>query len=96
MWKFFMNISLLVLLLCPVYIMGNYPKLSCYYLDCFMSDQNSQLVSALSKYDLVILDMEMSEINPTALLSIRQLNPNVKLLAYMTCQEMSTNLPNPI
>jgi len=96
MWKFFMNISLLVLLLCPVYIMGNYPKLSCYYLDCFMSDQNSQLVSALSKYDLVILDMEMSEINPTALLSIRQLNPNVKLLAYMTCQEISTNIPNPI
>ena len=73
---------------------GNYPRLSCFYLSNFAQEQNSILVPQLARYDLVVLDMEMGECNPGALIGIRQLNPNIKLLAYMSCEEITSNEPS--
>lgn len=69
----------------------SYPRTFNYYLDNFSQSQNSILVPALAQYDFLVLDMEMGEVNPQALSEIRSINPNIKILAYMTVEEITTN-----
>lgn len=78
----------------PLSVEG-YPILANYYLSAFEPYQNNTLVPALARYDLLILDMEMGERNPQAISGIRQLNPEVKILAYMTCQQITVS-PDPL
>lgn len=73
---------------------GSYPRLMSYYLSAFPTSQNNTLVPLLSRYDVIVLDMEMGETNPTATSSIRQANPNIKILAYMSCEEISITQPS--
>jgi hypothetical protein len=68
----------------------DYPRLSNYYLSAFTPAQNAVLAPQLARYDLLVLDMEMGATNPQALDAIRQLNPSIKILAYMTCQQITT------
>ncbi|MDD2230216.1 MAG: putative glycoside hydrolase [Candidatus Cloacimonetes bacterium] len=75
---------------------GSYPRVASYYLSAFPSSQSSYLVPALARYDVVILDMEMGVNNPTAISDIRQINPDIVILAYMTCEEISDTPPSPI
>jgi hypothetical protein len=62
-----------------------YPRLANYYLAWRLSEQD---VEVLAKWDVVILDMENQVTNPEALKKLRVLNPNIKLLAYVTAQEI--------
>lgn len=66
----------------------NTPRLANYFLKWSISDSE---VIELSKWDLLILDMENQVNNPERLIKIRKLNPNIKILAYMTMQEIRTN-----
>lgn len=44
--------------------------------------------AALARFDLVVVDMEWAHRDPAELRRIRALNPRVKLLAYVTAQEI--------
>ena len=68
----------------------SYPRTLNYYLDNFSINENSTLVPTLTQYDFLILDMEMGEVNPQALSEIRNINPEIKILAYMTVEEITT------
>ena len=74
---------------------GSSPRLACYYLDSIPVYQNDLMAPQLARYDLIILDMEMGEVNPDLLSSIRMLNPEIKILAYMTSEEVTTDTPSP-
>ncbi len=70
-----------------------YPKIANYYLKWDISDQEA---IELAKWDLLILDMELSFNSPDKIRKIRQINPDVIILAYITSQEIlsNVNLPN--
>ncbi len=51
-------------------------------------------VSELAKWDLLILDMETQVTSLSALKKIRQLNPNIIMLVYITPQEIKTDAAN--
>ena len=63
-----------------------YPKLANYYLN--WSIDSDQEARELAKWDLLILDMEMQVYSPQMLTKLKQYNPNIKLLAYVTSQEI--------
>ena len=63
----------------------NFPRLANYFLKWEISDYEAE---NLAKWDLLILDMEVQENSPEALKKIRQLNPDVIILAYITSQEI--------
>jgi hypothetical protein len=42
----------------------------------------------LAKWDILIIDMEAQHYSPDSLKLIRQYNPNIKLLAYLSSQEV--------
>lgn len=48
-------------------------------------------VAELSKWELLILDMETQVTSPGALRKIRELNPGIIILAYITPQEIKTD-----
>jgi hypothetical protein len=62
-----------------------YPRLANYFLRWEIKDSE---VSELAKWDLLILDMEVSENSRPQLERIRQLNPKIIILAYLTSQEI--------
>lgn len=62
-----------------------FPRLANYFLKWELSDYEAQ---SLAKWDLLVLDMEVQENSPEALKKIRQLNPDVIILAYITSQEI--------
>lgn len=62
-----------------------FPRLANYFLKWEISDYEAE---SLAKWDLLILDMEVQENSPEALKKIRQLNPDVIILAYITSQEI--------
>jgi len=64
---------------------SNYPRLANYFLKWSLTDQEAQ---ELSKWDLLILDMEVQVNSPAQLKRIRALNPNVIILAYITPEEI--------
>lgn len=66
-------------------IKSTYPRLVNYFLKWEISDSE---VVELAKWDLLILDMEVQENSFAQLRKIRQLNPNIIILAYLTSQEI--------
>jgi hypothetical protein len=45
-------------------------------------------VQEIAKWDVVVLDMENQAANPDQLRKLKQLNPKIKILAYITSQEI--------
>jgi len=62
-----------------------YPHLANYFLKWTIEDSE---VPELAKWDLLILDMEVQENSRANVEKIRQLNPDIKILAYITSQEV--------
>ncbi len=82
--------SIFVGLFVSVFCYFNYfaksaPILANYYLRW---DLPSGEVENLAKWDLLILDMENQVTNPDKIRKIRQLHPGIKILAYVTSQEI--------
>ena len=48
-------------------------------------------VESLAKWDILILDMENQVSNPEKIKRIRELHPGIKILAYVTSQEIKNN-----
>ncbi|MCF7860256.1 hypothetical protein K9M09_01395 [Patescibacteria group bacterium] len=65
-----------------------YPRLANYFLKWELSEAEA---IELSKWDVVILDMENQENNPDMIRLIRKLNPKIRILAYITSQEILDN-----
>jgi len=65
------------------------PRLANYFLRWSITDSEAQ---ELAKWDLLILDMEVQENSPEQLKEIRSLNPNVIILAYLTSQEIISDI----
>ena len=63
----------------------NFPKTANYFLHWSLSNDTAR---ELSKWDLVILDMETQVNSRPQLELIRRLNPDIKMLAYITSQEI--------
>lgn len=92
-------ISLLALFsLCPLInvptaeaatLKSTYPRLANYFLKWEISETEAK---ELAKWDLLILDMETQENSPDQLRTIRRLNPDVIMLAYITSQEIISNI----
>ena len=68
-----------------------YPRLANYFLKWEISDTE---VGELAKWDLLVLDMETQENSRNQILKIRQLNPNIIILAYVNSVEMMDNIEN--
>jgi len=64
---------------------NGFPRLANYYHVWEITDAEAV---ALSKWDMIILDMEVQENSRAALQKIRLYNPKIKILAYVTSQEM--------
>jgi len=64
---------------------SSYPRLANYFLKWEISDQEAR---ELAQWDLIILDMEVQENSRAQLEKIRQLNPQIIILAYLTSQEI--------
>ena len=64
---------------------SSYPRLANYYLKW---ELNSTEARELAKWDLLILDMEVGSNSPDAIKLIREINPQVIILAYITSQEI--------
>ncbi len=62
-----------------------YPRLANYFLKW---EINAQEARELAKWDLLILDMEVAGNSPDSLRLIRELNPKVIILGYITTQEI--------
>jgi hypothetical protein len=62
-----------------------YPKLANYYLRW---DIPNTEVNNLAKWDVVVLDMEVQHNSLANMKKLRQLNPNIILLAYITSEEV--------
>ena len=61
------------------------PKLVNYFLHWSLNESKAY---ELARWDLLILDMEVQENSPRELRLIRQLNPDIKILAYITSQNL--------
>ncbi len=70
---------------------NEYPKVANYFLKWTIEDYE---VAELAKWDLLVLDMEVQENSRENLKKIRQLNPNVIILAYITSQEANADIYN--
>ena len=68
-----------------------YPKLANYFLKWTIADYE---VEELAKWDVLILDMEVQENSRAQLLEIRELNPDIVILAYITSQEANADIYN--
>lgn len=61
------------------------PRLVNYYLPWQLSEGE---LAELARWDVLILDMENQVTNPDKLRKLRTLNPSIKLIAYVTSQEI--------
>ncbi|MEI6835826.1 MAG: putative glycoside hydrolase [Candidatus Falkowbacteria bacterium] len=61
------------------------PKLINYFLHWSITESEAR---ELSKWDFLVLDMEVQENSPSELRLIRQLNPRVKIIAYISSQNL--------
>ncbi|PIT95219.1 hypothetical protein COT98_00695 [Candidatus Falkowbacteria bacterium CG10_big_fil_rev_8_21_14_0_10_39_9] len=89
--KVIINIFLILAILWPVSgfaqenVSRTYPRLANYFLKWTIEDSE---VEELAKWDLLILDMEVENNSRANVKKIRQLNPDIKILAYITSQEV--------
>jgi len=65
------------------------PKLANIFLKLELEDSD---VLELAKWDVLILDMENQINNPQKISKIRELNPNIIILAYVSSQEIRTDV----
>lgn len=72
-------------------IKTEYPRLMNYYLAWTINETEAR---ELSQWDMLVLDMEVARHNPASIRMIRELNPDVVILAYVTPAEMRTDLAN--
>jgi len=72
-----------------VFAQTNSPKLANYYLNWDLSETQAK---DLSKWDLLVLDMEVQARHPDLLQKMRLWNPDIILLVYITPQEIITNV----
>ncbi len=72
-------------------VKNTYPKLANYFLKWSIADYE---VSELAKWDLLVLDMEVQENSRANLIKIRELNPDIIILAYITSQEANADIYN--
>src|SRR5680860_454476 len=70
-------------------VKSTFPRLANYFLKWEISETEAR---ELAKWDLLILDMETQENSPQSLRLIRELNPNVVILAYITAQEIISDI----
>ena len=61
------------------------PKTVNYFLHWSITESEAR---ELSKWDFLVLDMEVQENSPSELRLIKQLNPNIKIIAYITSQNL--------
>jgi CheY-like chemotaxis protein len=54
----------------------------------FAWDFNEAKAQEMAKWDVVVLDMENQVSNPEMMRKLKQLNPKIKILAYITSQEI--------
>ncbi|HYE59619.1 MAG TPA: putative glycoside hydrolase [Candidatus Kapabacteria bacterium] len=66
---------------------NSFPKKANYYLRWSLTEADAR---ELAKWDLVILDMEIQATRPDLLRKLREWNPNITLLVYITPQEIFT------
>ncbi len=62
-----------------------FPRLANYFLKWEISDEE---VPKLAKWNLLVLDMETQETSRDKILKIRELNPKIIILVYITSQEI--------
>jgi hypothetical protein len=67
------------------------PDIANYYLAWSLGDAQ---ITELAKWDVVILDMENQINNPEKLKKLRELNPQIIILAYITSQEIKDDALN--
>ncbi len=65
-------------------VLQRYPRLANYFLKTPITDAEAE---ALAQWDVVILGMQAQTVSPQQVRKIRQLNPDVILLAYVASQE---------
>lgn len=70
---------------------NEYPKLANYFLKWTIEDYE---VEELAKWDLLVLDMEVQENSRENLKKIKQLNPDIIILAYITSEEANADIYN--
>ncbi len=68
-----------------------HPKRANYYLSWTLTETQAR---ELARWDMVILDMEIQERHPDLLVKMRQWNPNIKMLVYITPQEIRQDAHN--
>ena len=66
----------------------DYPRLANYYLRWDLTEEQA---IELAKWDVVIIDMEAQVNSPNQLRRLRQLNPKIVILAYITSQEIRSD-----
>jgi hypothetical protein len=66
-------------------VKDSYPRLANYYLRWEIPNTE---VENLAKWDVLVMDMEAQHNSPANLRKIRQLNPKIIILAYITSQEI--------
>lgn len=70
---------------------STFPRLANYFLKWEITDAEAR---QLAKWDLLILDMEVQEKSLAQLKKIRELNPKIIILAYITSQEIRADAGN--
>ncbi len=63
---------------------NSYPKLANYYLKTPIS---SNEMNKLAKWDVVILGMQVQDTNPEIFSILKNINPNIKIIAYLSAME---------
>ncbi len=87
--KYFVSLIILISFVLPFSVsastQSDYPRLANYFLKWDLTEAEA---ISLARWDLVILDMENQINNPELIRKIRTINPKVKILAYITAQEI--------
>ncbi|MFW0862117.1 MAG: putative glycoside hydrolase [Candidatus Komeilibacteria bacterium] len=87
-FKFYIVIFIILSICLPQISFGikeDYPKLANYYLKWRINDMD---VNELAKWDVLVLDMQNQYTSNEALKKIKEINPDITLLAYMTVEEV--------
>ncbi|MDD4033882.1 MAG: putative glycoside hydrolase [Candidatus Cloacimonetes bacterium] len=72
---------------------NNYPRLLSYYLSHVYPAQNDSMITLMARNDMIVLDMEHSEFNPSLISGIRAINPDAVIVAYISVSAITTE-PN--
>src|SRR3989338_2883670 len=73
------------------YLENKFPHLANLF---FRWDIQQSEINELARYDVLVIDMETQIYSPDALRAIREKNPNIKIIAYITSQEIRRDAMN--